>query len=191
MLTQRIYSGSDVNMLTACLMIGQNAKAEETYLSAKRAAWASPFFDDYIAEVIVGFNLLGINNVNDLVSLTLAMNNLRAKFLKEIADLKVQVKVDFSQDKPALENLLNKLGIGKNAPDYRKTQQGQVDTAQMFTAALTPELVAQFTQKGISAPVIETILADARAYQEANVRQDLFKGDRKQLTAENPAGASL
>lgn len=186
MTTQRSYPASDVDMLTAAMIIAQNGKENEEFLSAKRPAWASPFFDDLIARIEkTSTEILGIRSVHQLVEASIAMQALRKKVLADIAELKVQIQVDYADDKQQMELLLNKLGIGKTSPDYKSSQQSLMETVEMLQTALTPEFVTQLQEKGIAAPAIEALITDSKEYARANVAQEQGKLTRSTLTAEN------
>lgn len=184
--TQRNYSSSDVDMLTAAMIIAENGKKNEEYLSAKRPAWANPFFDELITRIEkTSSEVLGIKSVHQLVEASNTMRVLQSKVLTDIAELKVQIKVDYADDKQQMELLLNKLGIGKAAPDYKTSQQALTQTVEMLQAGLTPQLVAQMKEKGIAAPAIDSLIADSREYIKANVAQEQGKLKRSSLSAAN------
>lgn len=44
MTAKRNYTGKDVDMLTACAAIIENAIANQEFLIGKRRNWADPFF---------------------------------------------------------------------------------------------------------------------------------------------------
>lgn len=186
MTTQRSYPSSSVDMLTASMIIAQNGKENEEFLSAKRPAWASPYFDNLIAHIEkTSTEVLGIRSVHQLVEASNAMQALRTKVLADIAELKVQIKVDYAAEKQQMELLLNKLGIGNATPDYKKSQQALMQTVEMLQTALTPEFVAQLQEKGIAAPAIQALLSDSKEYARANVAQEQGKLTRSKLSAEN------
>lgn len=186
--TQRNYSSSDVDMLTAAMIIAENGKKNEEYLSTKRPVWGSPYFDDLISRIEkTSSDTLGIKSVHQLVEASNAMNVLKSKVLTDISELKVQIKVDYAGNKQQMELLLNKLGIGKSAPDYKRSQQGLTQTVEMLQAALTPELVTEMKDKGIAAPAIDSLLSDSREYIKANIAQEQSKIQRSSLSAANVA----
>ncbi len=186
MTTQRNYSSSDVDMLTAAMIIAQNGKENEEFLSAKRPAWASPFFDDLITRIEnTSTDILGIRSVHQLVEASNTMQTLRKEVLADIAELKVQIKVDYAGNKQEMELLLNKLGIGNTSPDYKLSQQALTQTVEMLQTTLTPELITQMQEKGIAAPAIDSLIADSKEYIKANVAQEQGKLTRSTLSAAN------
>lgn len=44
--TKHTYTGKDVDMLTTCATIVENAIANQEFLVSKRKNWANPFFAD-------------------------------------------------------------------------------------------------------------------------------------------------
>lgn len=183
--TQRIYPTSDVDMLTVAMIIAENAKENQDFLSAKRPAWEPPFFDNLITRIEkTSSDVLGIKSVHQLVEASNAMRILRDKLLNDIAELKIQIKVDYADNKQQKELLLNKLGIGKSS-NYRKSQQALTQTVEMLQAGLTPDVVTQMQEKGIAAPAVNSLVADSREYIKANILQEQSKLKRSSLSAAN------
>lgn len=189
MATQRIYSASDVGMLTAILTIIESAIAAEEFLSSKRPIWKAPFFNDLRTRILNAFsNILGINNVTELSRYIKTVTDLQKSLLSDIADLRVQLKADYAGDPARAEELLNLLGFknaGVTLKEYKNNQESLAQLLQRVKTNITPGLKTELQEKGMSPQTIDNILQNADAYIEANVRQENFKGHKKTLTDAN------
>lgn len=189
MTTQRIYSASDVGMLTAILTIVESAIAAEEFLVSKRPLWKAPFFQNIRTRIENAFaEILGISNVNELRRLTLIVTGLQKSLLSNLADFRVQLKADYADNPVRLEELLNLMGFknaGVTLKGYKNNQESLAQLLQRIKAGITPEVKTELIEKGMSPQTIENILANADTYIEANIRQEGFKSEKKTLTDTN------
>lgn len=189
MSTQRIYSASDVGMLTAILTMIDSAIAAEEFLSAKRPVWKSPYFQDTRARILGAFStILGISNVTELSRYTKTVIDLRQTILAELSDFLVQLKADYTDNPARAQELLQLLGFksaGVTLKSYKDDQEALAQLLQRLKTGITPELKAELQSKGMSPQTIENILAHADTYIEANVKQESFKSEKKTITDAN------
>jgi len=67
MAIKRKYTGKDVDMLTACATIIEQAIIHKTFLQSKRANWADPFFQNLQTTIDDAFkDHLGIDNAKQM-----------------------------------------------------------------------------------------------------------------------------
>ncbi len=179
----RIYSGSDVAMLTVCSVIVDNALEDQDYLSCRRTGWEPPYFEEQKKKVENGFTILGFDNTSGQRQATLAVLRIQKEALKELGDVKVQIEEDFKQDKSDRDDLLNRLGY---APFYRqaskKDQNALVELLYQFRENLTESLRAGIEAKGTSPKSLDAIVSYADRMKSANVTQEKLKGISKTLT---------
>lgn len=187
MTTQRIYSASDADMLTAAATIVENAIEKKDFLVSKRPAWADPFFPDLKARIEKAVTeILGTSNVTELRRRTLAVNGLRQKAAQKLSELKVQVKADFREDVSRSDQILTETGLmsgGNFVKFYKLNHQDFSKLLQQVKTGLTPEVRAEIEGKGTSAALIDELIENADAFFAANTAQETRKGVSKALTA--------
>lgn len=179
----RNYPVRDVDMLMAASTIVENATEAKDFLVEKRPAWADPFLPDLQQRISNAFvNILGLRSVHELRRITQNVYTLMEKVLKQIAELKVQLRVDYADDKENLALLLDKMGIGKTSPKYRNSQENLVETLQRIQNTITPELRSELQAKGISPALVDDVLTNGQAFLQANLQQETMKGEKKTVT---------
>lgn len=179
----RIYSGSDVAMLTVCSVIVDNAIEDQDYLSKRRTGWQPPYFEEQKKKVEAGFTILGFDKTSGQRQATLAVLRIQKEALSELGDVKVQIEEDFRQDKKYRDELLNRLGY---ASFYRqaskKDQNALVELLYQFRENLTEGLRKEIEAKGTSPKSLELIIKYADQMKTANVTQEKLKGTSKTIT---------
>lgn len=189
MVTQRLYSSTDVGMLTAILTITESAIAAEDFLSAKRPVWVPPFFQDIRTRIETAFaSILGISNVAELRRLTKNVTGLQRSLLSDLSDFRVQLKADYADNPDRAEELSNLMGFksaGVTLKSYKGNQESLAQLLQRVKTVITPEVRAELQEKGMSPQTIDNILTNADAYILANVQQESFKSQKPTLTDAN------
>lgn len=100
-LPNRNYPNGDADMLTACATLTESAIAHKAFLQTKRSNWADPYFEDLKQRLAdVSAKHLGADNAKDLRNATLQILSLQKQALADLAEMKVQVNVDYADDKP-------------------------------------------------------------------------------------------
>lgn len=183
-LLKRIYTGSDVNMLTACDIIIKQAINQQTFLVDKRPKWADPFFSDIEKKVKNAFsNILGIDNAKEMRGATQIVTAIQEKALNDLAEFKVQLEVDFKDNKPRLKEILINLGFNEYLKKaQRKGQDALIDLLFQFKLNMTAGLKTEISEAGTPAPLITGIIAYADQLKNSNITQETFKSGRKELS---------
>lgn len=180
----RIYKGKDVEMLTVCATITQQAITHQTFLIANRPTWANPFFPNLQARIQLAFsNYLGIDNAQQMRQATLIVLGLQKNALTNLAQFKVQVSEDFKTNKPQLKQILTTLGITQHLKAAQQLdQEALVELLLKFQLNMSTTLQTQITTAGTPASLISTITSYATTIQNANITQETLKGNRKTIT---------
>ena len=182
----RRYKGKDVEMLTTCATIVENAISSEGFLHGKRRNWTETFFTNLKARINSAFNnYLGIDSAAGQRSATQAVLQIQAHALDDLSGLKIQIEQDFKHDKPRLTEILKHLGY----TDYHrqaktKDQEGLIQLLYRFRTNLSPELRAEITEKGTDEAYLDRISSYAEQLSAANITQETFKGSKKLITEE-------
>jgi hypothetical protein len=182
----RAFKDKDEDMLTGCAVIIEQANNHKTFLISKRSAWADPFFAGIKTIIDDAFlNILGIDNAKERRQATQTLNGIQKIALKDIAEFKVQLDVDFSSNKIRLKEIHTELGFSaylKKA--QQRDQEALVSLLYTFKQNMTIDLKAEITAAGTDAPIITAISAYAQTLKDANITQETFKGSAKELTQE-------
>jgi signal transduction protein with GAF and PtsI domain len=100
MTTIRNYQGKDVDMLTTCATIIENAIANAEFLNSKHTSWTHEFFSRIKERIDNAFrDFLGIDNASQMREATQIVVEIQSKSLNDLAELKVQIEEDFKSDK--------------------------------------------------------------------------------------------
>lgn len=185
-LPNRNYRHSDAEMLTVCATLTEAAIAHKSFLQTKRSNWAEPYFEDLKQRIAdVSAMHLGADNGKALRNATIQITGLQMQALIDLSDFKVQLSVDFHENKPRRKELLKQLGFADHLKDAQKSdQQALVQLLYAFKAAMLPELKAEMVAKGTMPALIDRITGYADSLQKANVDQEFNKIGRKGLTAD-------
>ncbi|MEK6616662.1 MAG: hypothetical protein AABZ32_11245 [Bacteroidota bacterium] len=185
MTLHRTYKSKDVDMLTACATIIEQAIIHKMFLISKRVTWADPFLTNIQTRIASAFpNFLGIDNAQEMRDATQIVLILQEKALYDLAELKVQIEEDFKNNKTRLKEILTRLGfIQHHKPAQRHDQEALVELLLKFAKNMTPALQTEITNAGTSSPLIRTIIQYANALKNANIIQETFKGSRKVISA--------
>ena len=185
-MTKRNYTGKDVDMLTVCATIVENAIANREFLVSKRKNWADPFFADLKTRIDNAFSkYLGIDSASDQRKATQTVTQIQTVALEDLAELKIQIEEDFKSDKVRRDEILKTLGY----TDYHKQAQSKdqealVQLLYRFKANLTAELKSEITAKGTDEATLDRISSYADQMASANITQETLKGSSKLITEE-------
>ena len=182
--SQRAYSIKDVDMLITASAIVESAISNKDFLISKRSNWEDPFFENLKIRIDNAVqNHLGADNAKDMRQATLVLLEIQKMAIKDLAEVKVQITEDFKTDKTQLAEILNQLGFTSFHKDAQKgDQEALINLLYRFKTNLTPALKDEIIAKGTSAAILDTIIAHADALKNADVNQEIFKGNRKNLT---------
>lgn len=182
----RKYSGKDVDMLSTCAIIIEQAIIHKTFLVSKRATWADPFFPDLQTQIEDAFTgYLGIDNAKAMRQATRIVIELQAIALDLLAEFKIQIVEDFKNDPPRRDEILTQLGFTTHHKGAQnKDQEALIELLLKFKLNMTNGLKTEITNKGLAMQTITDIIAHADILKEANITQETLKGRRKEITQE-------
>ncbi len=187
MKTTRNYQGKNVDMLTTCATIIENAIANQDFLVSKRQKWASPFFENLKSRIESAFSqILGIDSAAEQRKATQIVRAIQSTALDNLAELKIQIREDFKSDKKRRDEILKTIGY----TDYHKQAQGKDQEALIqflyrFRTNLNEELRNEIVEKGADTELLDRIYRYADQLSIANISQETFKGNRKIITEES------
>jgi hypothetical protein len=186
MTTTRNYQGKDVDMLTACATIIENAIANQDFLASKRSTWQPPYFDNIKTRIDNAFRqFLGIDSAAEQRRATQTVTQIQTQALANLAELKIQIKEDFKADKKRRDEILKELGYTdfyKQAQS--KDQEGLIQMLYRYCANLTAELNSEIISKGTDPQTLSRLSSYADQLSSANITQETLKGSRKLVTEE-------
>ena len=186
MKTTRNYQGKDVDMLTTCATIVENAIANEEYLVNKRIVWDNPFFANLKTRIDNAFSdFLGIDSASEQRKATQTVTQIQTQALDDLAELKIQIEEDFKSDKTRRAEILKQLGYTDfHKQAQAKDQEALVQLLYRFKNNLTPELRNEITEKGTDETILDSICSYADQLSTANITQETLKSTRKTITKE-------
>ena len=183
--TPRIYKGKDAEMLIAISVIVESAIANKPFLITKRPLWADPFLPNLKTKIDTAVQThLGVDSAKSLRQSTQVVLSIQKTALSDLADFKVGVQVDYANDKPKLDEILNTLGF-KNFHTAAKNgdQEALISLLYQFKTNMTTTLQTDVIAKGTNPTLITAIQAYAGTLKTANITQENFKGTRKTITS--------
>lgn len=181
---KRAYKGKDVDMLTACGTIIEQAIVHKTFLISKRANWADPFLPDLQTRIKDAFsNYLGIDNAEQLREATQTLSGIQTNALKDLAEFKIQITEDFKSNKKRRDETLNKLGFtAHNKAAQNKDQEALIELLTKFQKNMTTAMQTEITNAGMAASLITAIIGYATVLKNSNITQETMKGSRKVIS---------
>lgn len=181
----RVFSNKDVDMLTACSALIDQAIAHKAFLISKRANWADPFLPNLKTRIDNAFtNFLGIDSAQAMREATQVVAGIQKNALSDLADFKVQLVEDFKSNKTRRDELLTRLGFTANLKDAQNNdQQALIELLLKFKQNMTPAIQTEITSKGISAALITNIIGYADVLKNSNITQETLKSSRKVISA--------
>jgi hypothetical protein len=182
----RHYQGKDVDMLTSCATLIENALLNEVFLSGIRRSWSPPFFQNLRTRINAAFaNYLGIDAASAQRKATQTLLQIQSLALDDIIGFNIQLKEDFKSDKPRCTEILKQLGYADFYKQAKtRDQEGLTQLLYRFRTNLTPDLRSEITAKGIDTDCLDRISSYADRFTQANIAQETSKGAKKLITAE-------
>lgn len=181
---KRAYAGKDVDMLTACGTIIDQAIIHKATLVAKRANWVDPFLPNIKTRIDNAFsNFLGIDNADQMRESTQVVGGIQKNALRDLAEFKVQIVEDFKSNKKRRDEILTKLGFTAHLKDAQKNdQEALIELLLQFKKNMTAPLQTEITNAGMSASLITAIIGYATVLKNSNITQETLKGSRKVIS---------
>ena len=183
---QRNYNVADATMLIASATITESAITNKAFLQSKRSVWKDPFFDDLKNDIDNTIKeYLGVDGAKALREATqLVMQN--ATIAKTIlAEVKVQIEVDFDEDITKRDEILKQLGF----TDYYKSaakgnQENMIQLLTRFKTNMDGELEKELINNGIMPESLKILIVLSDKLKDAEVTQEGEKGIRVNITEE-------
>ena len=183
----RKYHCKDVDMIITAATVMEAAIKNKDFLQSKRSVWKDPFFSQIQKQIDeVTRTCLGADSAATLRKATQAINGIQEDAILLLAEVKVQVTEDFKSDKARRDEILNLLGFKGYHKDAQKgNQEALVQLLYHFKNNLSKELSAEIAGKGTDAAVLDKITQYADILKKAEVTQETYKGERKNITGAN------
>jgi hypothetical protein len=183
---KRKYNGKDVDMLIASATLIENAIANKAFLQTKRSNWTDAFFTNLQTKIDKTLEeQLGIDSAKELRGATKTVEGIQTQSLRDLAEVKVQIMEDFKKDKPKQTEILIQLGFSAHHKEAQNgDQEALVQLLYKFKANLSDTLKTEIVAKGTAAAMLDEVTAYADALKKADVTQETFKGNRKEITKE-------
>jgi hypothetical protein len=186
-MTRRLYSTSDIRMLTACDVIADHALENLEPLVAYNPAWSADYFTA-IKTDIAGIlqNVFGIRSVNTLKEITARLNATREQVLNHLTMLHRQINTAWRTDPAILRAILTALGYTANWAGAKNNGSlaDLLTLLETFAKACTEGLLAKLQSKKVSITSINFVCDNIKPLYELNVTQEGTKDSRKLITAE-------
>jgi len=181
---KRAYTGKDVDMLTACETIIDQAIVHKTFLITKRPKWANPFLPNLKARINTAFaDFLSVDNAQQLRASTQVVIDIQTTALNKLAEFKVQIMEDFKSNKNRRTEILNLLGFTSQLKKAQtKDQEALIELLYQFKKNMTATLQTEITKAGMSPTLITTIKGYATTLKNSNISQETLKGSRKVIS---------
>lgn len=186
MKTQKNFNYKQVDMLITARTILKSFDQHKVELLPLRDNWSQQYINDLKDRINYALSHhLGQDSRSSLKIATKELTALQTEALKNLGIFKIQLEMDFSNNKTILNELLNTLGFSANYTLARKgDQEALIQLLYTFKENLSSELRTQITEKGITNNLLDNIVAFADPLREADVDQENFKTVSKVLTKE-------
>ena len=172
-------------MLLAAATIIDSAIANEAFLTSKRTNWTKPFFNNLRLRINNAItNHIGVDGVSELRQATQSLIVIQSAALLDLAELKVQIEVDFKNDSVRRNEILALLGFKTHNTNAKKgDQEALISMLFAIKTNLTSTLKTELTTKGIAPVLLDRLITYAESLKEADIFQEGKKGTRKEITA--------
>lgn len=181
---KRVYKGKDVDMLTSCATIVEQAINHQPFLVSKRANWNDPFFPDIKTRIENAFsNFLGIDNAQQMREATQVVTGIQTNALLNLAEFKVQLMEDFKKNKIRRDEILTRLNFTTNhKAAQNKDQEALIQLLLTFKQNMSAALQTEISSAGTSAALITAIIGYADVLKSSDITQETMKGSRKVIS---------
>ena len=178
---ERIFSYKTVDMLVGSLVVCENFKKTETEILAYRPSWADPMIPDLQTQINNAIReRLGMDPRAAQKLATIEIKTIMNDASAKLSNFKVQLSVDFADNKPRLNWILNTLGFTQFFKELgRKDQETLVQFLARYATGMTPALKIEIDNKGMTPGLIDEIIDSATVATNADVFQESMKEDSK------------
>jgi hypothetical protein len=181
----RSYNVKDVDLLVAASTVAESAIAQKKFLQTKRGNWADPYFEEFKDRIQNATqNFLGVDNAKQLRQATQTLTGIQKVALEALSQCKVQLEEDFKTNKAQRNEILTQLGFKLYYTKVqKKDQEALINLLYQFKTNMTAGLRTEVVAQGMMPEAIDEIVGYADSLHNANINQETFKGQRKELTA--------
>lgn len=184
-MAQRLYKGTDAQMLLAASYVADRGVEHVDVLSARRPQWKNPFFPNLKTKITAAFDTnIGVDILSQIKEATATVNSTLTTAHRGIMDLKVEIEVGFKKNPIRMDALLTQLGFNKLA-QKNTTQANYVGMLFTLKSNLTPAVKTELVQAGANPAAIDTLLQQATLLINANEVQESLKVNRKSVNTVN------
>lgn len=177
------FPGKTVNAVIAMKVVAMNFTDLISDLSKARTNWTPDYATTLTNRVdTVSANFLGVKARDELFKATRTLNQLIEPAKTDLSTVKKNIEVDFKGNEPALREILNTLGYKNGISVSEMAQSELVLLLLTFKRELTPDLLAQITDRGMPAEIPNRIVTYAQQINDANAIQEKLKTSTKDGT---------
>lgn len=180
---KRLYSYSDVDMLTASHVIAENFRNKIHELSSIMTCWTEEAGRQLIESIDYGFqNYLGMNPQIPRYDASQEVKSIRIKAMKDLANLRNLITNRFNHQS---NRLLNTLGYQKYFQVARsKNQEALIFLLTTFKEQMPGKIEKKLVSNGVNPELIERIISYRDMLYEANICQETLKSSTSVMTNE-------
>src|SRR5512138_407648 len=186
MAKQRNYKFRDADMLLASRTVAESFKAHIAELSTTRALWTEQYANDLVARIETAITThLGIDTKKELRDATATMAGIQVPAFRDLSYFRVQLTQDFKKEPAKRDELLVTLGFSRfYGTGIKSNQTNLILLLKTFKSSMTAQVKQDLIAKGMSAALIDNIMAYAESMQDADVTQEYQKESTKHITGE-------
>lgn len=183
---KRVFSGSDIQMLTVLQIIAGHALEHKAAFQANLSTYDDPYFENLVGRIqAVITEYFGKDAAKFLREATLLIASLQKVTQDDIGLFKTLLLQQFKTNKAFADNTLNTLGFDDSYEAVKnKSQEGLVKLLFQFKKNMDADLKSKIVASGIRAELIDRIIDKADQLGKANVNQEMFKNSKKTDTQE-------
>lgn len=183
---KRIYSASDIVMITVLAIILENAKDNLAELTEENENWTASLLDTLNQIILKAKKIIGTDPKKDQKEATDKVEEIMPEAFKALVTFNRVIKKAIP-DAIRRKQILEDLGIAKNwAKASKSNQLSMVELLLTFKNNLTTELKAEITKsKDMKAVKLDAIVAFAGILEANNIDQEKLKVSSKKLTEDD------
>ncbi|WP_243345479.1 hypothetical protein [Parabacteroides sp. FAFU027] len=186
MANKKIYSCTDIEMVTASLIIAGHFEEHFTELSPLRGNWTPDYLKDLKKRINdTSTKYVSSDNLKGQRDATYSLQEIQSAAKNDVAFFKTQVEEDFRDNPSFCSETLKTLSIEKYIRDVQRGSHEALSALLIgFNNGMTEALRQSVTAKGINGTLIDRIISYTDAFQTANVTQEIQKSTSKSNTQE-------
>jgi len=171
------YNYSDVDMLMAALAILEFLKTNLLDFSLLRTDWTLKYITDLITKIKKAIETqLGIDARKSVRHAMASINQIKIPAKNKLSLFKAQIQKDFKKDTARRDEILITLGFPKHLKGVQQNKnQPLIMLLYTFKTNMSAALRLEITTKGMSAALIDSIVAYAENFTTANLEQETSK----------------